>query len=184
VAGAQRAEPTPLPGGLGVLVYGPDCGLAAGALALLVDVMAGKVPPAAVKAYAGAARLGVLRDAFAVAAREQQAVRHRELAQAQPQTAPIFLAPAQAEGSSLQATITTRQAAEALGITGQQVRVLCSTGRVTAVRGPRLVWEIDPASVAAYADRQAKRRRNSSGRDHAEGRAGGDAGRPEYSAAA
>ncbi|MBR7832481.1 helix-turn-helix domain-containing protein [Actinospica durhamensis] len=156
---AQRYAPTVLPDGFGVTVYGPDCGLLAGAAALLTDIQAGRVPPAAARQYEASARLVELRDVLASAARDQQAAKHREiarLAQSQPSTTPVFLAPAQPSGSSETATMTAQQAAQQLGVTGQRVRDLCATGRLAATYGPHKVWQINPESVADYATRRRR----------------------------
>ena len=156
-----RTAPTVLPDGVGVIVYGVDCGLLAGAVTLLMDIQAGKLPPGAARQYEASARLGELRAVLAAAARDQQSARHREIAkvaQPQPSTTPVFLAPAQPEGSSSQATITTQQAAAKLDVTEQRVRDLCATGKLEATHGTRAVWEINPDSVARY--QQARRRRN------------------------
>lgn len=171
---AQRYAPTVLPDGFGVTVYGADCGLLAGAVALLTDIQAGKVPPGSARRYEASARLLALRDILASAAKDQEAAKHREiarLAQSQPSTTPVFLAPAQPGGSSTTATITVAQAAERLGVTGQRVRGLCAAGKLEASHGPRAVWEITPESVARY---QAVRRRRTRIYEQHEGSSAGE----------
>jgi len=178
-------QPDILGDGEAVLVWGGACGELAGALDLLAGFLAGRQPPGAVTGYPRLSRrLEGLREACSTAARQQQAARYQELAivaPAQPLPQPALVAPGQPGGSSDTATISVAQAVELLGVSRQRVNVLCSSGRLEARYGPRKVWQITESSVAAYKD--ATRRRNPSGRDHAEGHAG-DAGRPEYSAAA
>jgi excisionase family DNA binding protein len=156
-------DPQILGDSAGVLVWGGTCGELAGALELLSAFLAGRQPPGGTGAPPRlSGRLVAVQQMCATVAREQQVARHRELAklaQPQPLAAPVLPSPAQVSGSSNPATITTQQAAERLGVTGQRVRELCSAGRLTATCGPRRTWEIDPGSVAAYAARQAKRRR-------------------------
>jgi len=178
-------QPDILGDGEAVLVWGGACGELAGALDLLAGFLAGRQPPGAVTGYPRLSRrLEGLREACSAAARQQQTARHRELAlsaQAHIPQEPLCAPAHIAINSDTAAILSTKQAGERLGYTEQHVRLLCSTGRLEATLGPRKVWQIAESSVAAYKD--ATRRRNPSGRDHAEGHAG-DAGRPEYSAAA
>lgn len=165
----KLTTPVVLPDGFGVIVLAGDCGLLAGAVALLLDVQSGKVPLAAARQYVAPGRLTELRDAFAGAARDQQRAKHREIAKvasAQPQQPSTLVAPCQPAASSSPATYTVLQAAEQLGLSRQRVTLLCSTGRIQAVRGSRQVWEIDPRSVAAYARSARRRRTRAHGQRH------------------
>lgn len=156
-------EPDILGDGEAVLVWGGACGELAGALELLSGLLAGRQPPGGVTGYKRLSRrLDAVREACSTAARQQASERHRELAmvaQVQPQAQPELLAPGQPGGSSDTATISVKQAAERLGVSRQRVNALCTSGRLEATYGPRKVLEITPDSVAAYAARQAKRRR-------------------------
>ena len=175
---ARRADPQILGDGLGVAVFGLDCAEAAGALAMLRDLLAGRVPPATVKQAQMTRRLEQLRITFSEAAAAQEAAKHRAMAvaAAQPPALPIFLAPAQPGGSSDPATISVAQAADKLKVSPQRVRVLCSSGRLAARRTDRAVWLVDPDSVAAYRDRRERRSERSGGTSSQDG--GYAAGKP------
>ena len=160
----DRADPQQLPDGLGVLVYGSDVAEVAGALRVLADLLNGHKPPTGVAQPRVTRRLIKLQEAFAAAAREQQAARHREAArvsQQKPQITLECLAPVKPGGSSSPATLTAQQAADQLGVTVQRVTGLCRSGALSAIRGARSTWLVDPRSVAAYRARQAQRRRTS-----------------------
>ena len=161
---SDRADPQQLPDGLGITVFGTDVSELAGALRVLADLLAGRRPPAGVAQPRVTARLIKLQEAFATAAREQQAVRHRQAARVSQEKLKIIhecLAPAKLGGSSSTATLTSQQAADQLGVTVQRVTGLCRSGALSAKQGARLTWLIDPHSVAAYRARQAHRRRTS-----------------------
>jgi hypothetical protein len=149
-----------LPDGAAVILLAGDCGLLAGAVALLLDVQSGKVPPGEVRRYEASTRLVALRDALAGAARDQQRAKNRELARvstAKPQSMPVFLSTPTEVPSSTSATMTIAQTAAQLGISEQRARDLCRDGSIQAEQGPRRVWAVSSQSVAAR--KNAKRRR-------------------------
>jgi hypothetical protein len=164
----DSAPPQALPDGYGVTVYGLDCGELAGALRLLADILANRMPPASSRQARFTKRLETARAAFELAAQQQQSARHREHAAriraVADLPAPVLSASAQVEGSSAPATITTRQAADLLNLTEQHVRYLASTGRIPGQQTARRVWELDRAATVAYGRRQRKARRHGSER--------------------
>ena len=164
----RRPVPVPL-GASGMWVPAESAGELAGALQLFRDLLMGRRPPAEVQLPRVTRVIDDLQAVAATVAREHQAERHRQIAaasvaQPKPQTEAPLLSPAQPGGSSDPATIDVRQAADLLHVSPQRVRALAASGRITARRGPRAVWELDRASTVAYRDRRARRRAHVSSR--------------------